>query len=124
MDSPGNQILSRSAFALDENRNIRLRNVFDSCLDSAQLRAVRKENLENSPHGNLTNEQSMCQGNIRSKNINNPLTLQRLAGLFLTHQLSSFLSNREKGEKIGEKVPKYFHCCSNGDQSYLIEEQT
>lgn len=113
MDSLGDQLLPGATFTLDQNTNICPRYVFDNRLDSAQLRIVREENLINSLHHTLPKEQSMCQGDIKSKDMINPLKSQGLARLCLTDQAFLLLSNREKGEKIGEKVERRFHCRSN-----------
>jgi len=75
MDGLRDQLLSCAAFTLDQNRNIRPRNVFNDRLDFAQLRVVGEENLVNFLHGNLTKEQSMCQGDVRSKDRFNLLKL-------------------------------------------------
>jgi hypothetical protein len=83
VDGLCDQLFSCTTFTLDQNRNIRPRNVFNDRLDSAQLRVVGEENLVNFLHDNLINEQSMCQGDVRSKDRINPLKLQWLVELCL-----------------------------------------
>jgi hypothetical protein len=99
MDSLRDQLLSCAAFTLDQNRNIRPRNVFNDRLDSAQLRVVGEENLVNSLHNNLIKEQFMCQGDIRLKDNTNSLKLQWLAELCLNKRLCHFLSSQVKRGK-------------------------
>jgi hypothetical protein len=103
VDGLCDQLFSCTTFTLDQNRNIRPRNVFNDRLDSAQLRVVGEKNLVNSLHDYLTNEQSTCQGDIRSKDRINPLKLQRLVELRLNKRLCSLLSNLGKrGKKWGK----------------------